>query len=110
MSNKKNKAFFAEKIKEIEKKNILDIKKIKEIEKNINDLKLEIRVKASENGKLFGSITNKHILQIFEKNNIFIKKNNVIIDNIINKIGNYEIIVDLKNNIKIKKTLSIIKE
>merc|ERR1711976_162061 len=89
LSNKKNKAFFADKIKEIETKNTLDVKKAKEMEKNINDIKLEIKVKSSENGKLFGSITNKHILQIFEKSGLLIKKNSIIIKNVINKIGNH---------------------
>jgi len=110
LSNKKNRSFFQEKIEEIEKKNELSIKQSEEKKIKINNVKLEIRVKSSEKGKLFGSITSKHIIQIFEKHKIDIEKNEVQIQNIINQIGEHDIVINLKNNIKIKKVLSVIKE
>ena len=48
--------------------------------------------------------------KIFEKNNISVAKNDVGIDGIINKVGIYDITINLKNNVKLKKKLSIIKE
>jgi len=110
LSNKKNLLFFQDKIKEIEMKNELNNKETEEKKKKIEDIKLEIKVKSSEKGKLFGSITSKHIIQIFEKNGVKLEKSEIIIQDVINKLGNHDININLKNNIKIKKDLLVIKE
>jgi len=110
IANKKNKLFLSKKLKEIEKNNALEIEKIKEKENIINNIELKIIAKASDKGKLFGSITNKNIASIFEKHNIIIPKNDINTQCIINEIGSYEIIINLKNNIKIIKQLNVIKE
>jgi large subunit ribosomal protein L9 len=110
LANKKNRDFFSKKIDEIEKNNLMDIEKTREKENIIKNMNLEISVKTIDNEKLFGSITNKHISTLFEKNNITVAKNDIEIDGIINKVGIYDITINLKNNIKLKKKLSIIKE
>lgn len=110
LSNKKNRDFFQKKLKEIEKNNHENIEKIKEKQNIINDIKLEIKVKASDSGKLFGSITNKHISQLFEKHDISIMKSDIEVSEIINIVGIHNITINLKNNIKVDKTLSVIKE
>jgi large subunit ribosomal protein L9 len=110
LANKKNRDFFQNKIKEIEKNNEIDIEKLKEKQEIINNLELEIKVKASESGKLFGSITNKHISQLFDKYNVSVMKNEIEASEIINTVGIHNITINLKNNIKIDKKLSVIKE
>jgi len=110
VSNKKNKLFISKKLQELEKNNVHDAEKLKEKEESINNIELKIIAKASDKGKLFGSITNKNIAAIFEKNDIMIPKNDINTQCIINEIGSYEIIINLKNNIKIKKQLNVIKE
>merc|ERR1712110_521043 len=67
LANKKNRSFFQEKIKEIEKQNDFDIKKSQEKKNKIKEIKLEIFAKVSEKGNLFGSVTNKSINQLFKK-------------------------------------------
>jgi len=110
LANKKNRDFFQNKIKEIEKNNDANIEKLKEKQNIIDNIKLEIKVKASDSGKLFGSITNKHISQLFEQHNISVMKSDIETNEIINTIGSHNITINLKNNIKIDKTLSVIKE
>jgi len=110
LANKKNTLFFQEKIKEIEKKNLLDAKQAEEKKDKIDNINLQISVKASEKGKLFGSITSKNIVQAFEKQNITLEKNEIQIQSVINKLGDHDIVISLKNNIKIKKVLSVIRE
>jgi len=70
LANKKNRDFFSKKIEEIEKNNLMDIEKTREKENIIKNMNIEISVKTTDNEKLFGSITNKHISTLFEKNNI----------------------------------------
>merc|ERR1712110_329892 len=91
ISNKKNKLSLSKKLQEIEKNNANDAEKLKEKANAINNIELKIIVKASDKGKLFGSITNKNISMIFEKNNIIIPKNDINTQCIINEIGSYEI-------------------
>jgi large subunit ribosomal protein L9 len=110
LANQKNRSFFQEKIKEIERKNDLNIKETQDKKNIINGMKLAIYVKSSEKGKLFGSITSKNIVQLFEKHNVKIEKNDIKIDSVINTIGDHNITIHLKNNIKIEKTLSVIRE
>ena len=110
LANKRNRSFFQNKIKEIEKKNNLDMKELELKKEAINNMQLEMSVKSSEKGKLFGSVTNKHISKLFEENDIKVEKNEIKIDGVINKTGDYEIFINLKNNIKVKKTLSVKKE
>merc|ERR1712157_255859 len=61
LANKKNKSFFQEKIKEMEVKNDLNTRESRDKQDAINKINLEISARVSENGKLFGSITNKNI-------------------------------------------------
>jgi large subunit ribosomal protein L9 len=110
LSNKKNRSFFEKKIQEIEKNNNIDKEEANKKKDLIESMKLEMQVKTSDGNKLFGSVTNKNIAQIFEENNISIEKNDIEIEGIINKIGEYDIKINLKNNVKMTKKLSIISE
>jgi len=110
ISNKKNRLFFQNKLKEIEKNNIINIEKTKEKEKIINELSLVIKSKCSDKGKLFGSITNKNISSLLESHNVYVQKSDIDTQGIINQLGKYEILINLKNNIKIKKEISIVQE
>lgn len=110
LSNKKNRTFFEKKIQEIEKSNNID-KEATDKKKNlIDNMVLEMKVKTSDGNRLFGSVTNKNIAQIFEENDISVEKNDIEIEGIINKIGTYDIKINLRNNIKVIKKLSIISE
>lgn len=110
LSNKKNRDFFQNKINEIEKNNSAEMEKIKTKLDIIKNLKLETKVKCSEKGKLFGSITSKNISMVFKKHDIEIEKVNIKMNGIINQIGKHEITINLANNINIKKILSVVKE
>lgn len=110
LSNKKNKSFFHEKIKEIERKNDLSIKKSQNRQDQVKNIKLEVSAKVSEKGNLFGSITNKNISLLFQEHGLKIDKNDIKINSVINQIGDHNIIINLENNIKVEKTLSVIRE
>lgn len=110
IANKKNRLFFEKKIAEVKKNNLLNIEKIKEKEKKILDLDLKILVKITDKGKLFGSITSKDVIKLLKKNSIVISKNSIIIKDIIDKPGIYNIIININNNIKVNKKLSVIKD
>jgi len=64
--------------KEAEKKEG-ELKEVKELAEKINNISLEIKVKAGEEGKLFGSVTSKDIVEtLFEKHGIELDKKKLL--------------------------------
>lgn len=110
LSNKKNRLFFKDKIKDIEKTNKKENEEVKNKEEKIKQLEVNIKVKCSTKGSLFGSVSNKQISQFFKENNIDLEKNDIEVQNVINKIGKYEIIINVGKNKKIKKNISVLEE
>lgn len=110
LANKKNRIFFQEKMKEIEIDNEINIQKSKQKEQILKNIELKFFVKTSEKGNFFGSINVKNIINLLKENGVEVEKNDIKIKEIINQIGTYNITIDLKNNIKIDKKLSVMKE
>jgi len=87
-------------------KNMIERKKIRIIEesrkmlKEIKSLKLFIISKATNKGKLFGSISNKDIEAIFIKNGYNINYNNIVINTPIKTIGSHSITITLLKDVE----------
>ena len=60
----------------------------RELAKKISDITLVIKAKSGENGKLFGSVTNKEIAQELKKqHNITIDRKKIVLDEPIKQLG-----------------------
>ena len=74
-----------------------DKKEAEEIAKRLKDITVKIRVKAGENGRLFGAVTSKEISEALKKDyNIDVDKKKVLLQESIKAAG--VTIVDLKLN------------
>ncbi len=80
------------------------IKKMKEMKKERDALKMKkqlekvsltVKVKASEDGKLFGSVSTKQIEELLQEKGFKIDKHNILIEEPIKEVGVYTIKVKL---------------
>lgn len=82
----------------------------KEVASKMEALEFAVKVKISENGKIFGSITTANLTKIFEDNGFKINKRDILLSNNIKEIGKYEINVRLHPEVIAKTKLSVINE
>lgn len=78
----------------------------KELKEQIENVKVIIKAKAGEAGKLFGTITNKEIAKHLEDDhNIVVDKKKIVVKNPIKSVGQYH--VDIKLHPKVTASLSV---
>lgn len=83
-----------------------ELAKAKELKEQIENVKVVIKAKAGEAGKLFGTITNKEIAKHLEdEHNIVIDKKKIVVKNPIKSVGQYH--VDIKLHPKVTASLSV---
>ncbi len=86
----------------------LDKQKAMEIAEQLNKLQLNLKVKAGENGKIFGGITSKEISEELKKqNNIDIDKKKIVLSETIKNLGRFSVDIKLYEGITAKLTVSI---
>lgn len=89
-------------------------KKIKLTAQNISEklsnMKLVIKAKAGEEGKLFGSVTSKDISDALRKEGFDIDKKKIIIDEQIKRLGEYSVTVKLHPDVSSQLRLEVIQE
>ena len=92
-------------------KKSLEVEEYKKQAEIINKLTLEIKVKAGENGKIFGGVTPKEISEeLSKKNNISIDKKKIALKETIKNVGRYTADVKFGDGINAKLALNIIPE
>ena len=83
-----------------------DLKEAKEIAEKLKKITLKFRVKAGDNGKLFGGVTAKEISEAIKKEyNISVDKKKILLNETIKNVGVTK--VDLKLNEGVMATVSI---
>ncbi len=93
----------------LEKQEIKKLEEAKRIADQLSKNKLTIKVKAGDNGKIFGSVTSKEISELItEKTGIEVDKKKVSIEeNHIKTVGSYKIIVKLHTDVKAEIELKV---
>jgi large subunit ribosomal protein L9 len=86
------------------------INSAKEIAFKMETSKFVAKVKMSEDGKVFGSITTANLAKIFEDNGFKVNKRDILLLDNIKEIGNREINVRLHPEVVAKIKLSVINE
>lgn len=77
----------------------------------IEKLIIELKIKAGENGKTFGSITNKEIAEGIEKESkIVVDRKDVMLEEPIKSIGKYDVKVKLHKDIIATVKVSVVEE
>ncbi|MCS6985696.1 MAG: 50S ribosomal protein L9 [Leptospiraceae bacterium] len=92
--------------KKIEKRQ----KTAKEIAEKLNGLEITIAVKTGEEGKLYGSVTNLHIARALHEKGFSIDKKNILLDEAIKNLGDYEIPIKLHEQVQAIVKLHVVAE
>lgn len=86
----------------------LEIQKAKELANIIDKIELLIKVKAGENGKIFGGVTNKEISEELKKvHNLEIDKKKIVLKENIKNLGRFNVDVRLYEGIVSKLTVKV---
>jgi len=85
-----------------------ELQEAKELAKKISEVKVLIKAKAGEGGKIFGSITVKEIAeQLKEQNNINIDKRKIILNEPIKALGTKIIEIKIYPEVIAKLTVNV---
>ena len=89
-------------------KKSLEIAEFKKQAEIINKLTLEIKVKAGENGKIFGGVTPKEISEALNKNhNLQIDKKKISLKETIKTVGRFSVDVKFGDGVNAKLTIEV---
>ncbi len=105
-ANKENLAELDEHLKELQKQEDKNIKEANENKEKIENTEVTIKVKAGENGKLFGSITNMDIKKALDEKNIEVDKKKIDKADI-DSLGDYEIVIKVYQQISAKLKVKV---
>ncbi|QNU67094.1 50S ribosomal protein L9 [Ruminiclostridium herbifermentans] len=85
-----------------------EIAQAKEMANKIKDITLTLKVKAGDNGKLFGSITSKDIAEAMKtQQKLEIDKKKIVMPDSLKSVGTFEVEVKLYPEISSKFTVKI---
>ncbi|MCL2873355.1 MAG: 50S ribosomal protein L9 [Defluviitaleaceae bacterium] len=97
----KNKALVAKAEKELEN--------AKEFAASLNEKKINIKVKMGENGKLFGSVTNKEIAQaLLDQIGVSIDKKKIVLNEPIKTVGEKDVEIKVMHDVSAKIIVNVI--
>ena len=92
-------------------KKSLEIEEFKKQAEVINKLNLNLKVKAGENGKIFGGVTSKEISEELKKqHNMEIDKKKIVLKETIKNIGNFSVEIKFGEGVSAKLALTIVAE
>lgn len=95
-----------------DKKNKEDllIKECKEMKKKLEKLEIVFKVKTGAQDKVFGSISSKQISSELEKKGYKIDKKKIVIPDVINTLGTYNVTINLHADVVSNLKIKLIKE
>lgn len=86
----------------------LELDEAKKLAEKISKIQLNIKVKAGENGKIFGGVTNKEISEELKKvHNIEIDKKKIQLKENIKNLGRYSVDVKLYEGVMAKLAVKV---
>lgn len=86
------------------------LKEAQDLGKKIEEMKVVLKSKAGENGRLFGSITTKDIAELLLKQHkIKVDKKKIVMKDNIKTLGTFEVEIKLHSKVKAKLTVEVVK-
>ena len=108
-ANKANLAKFEKRRAELEQKALLRHEEALKRQQTIQALPaIIITAKASEEGKLFGSITTRDIVEALQKLNAPIEKRDIRLPHSLRAIGEYDIVIELDSDLTAQIKINIV--
>jgi large subunit ribosomal protein L9 len=111
VANPKNTAKFEERRAELEKVEAANLSAAKERAAQLDDIKVIIRSKSGDEGKLFGSIGTRDIADALSASGIEVDRSEVNLpDGVIRSLGDYDIAIQVHHDVTSTIHLSVIDE
>jgi len=76
----------------------------------IEVLTLSVTARASEDGRLYGSVSAQDILEVLEKNQVPVEKRRIQLDDPIKAVGDYQVPIRLLGDVTASLTVSVAAE
>ena len=108
--NPHNEQYYKQRVKTIEHRNEVVSSKTSMLAEKINSLKITLKRKMHDDGKLYGSINATEIVDVLAEKGISIAKNQVEFGKSIKAKGTYDIVIKLSTKLKPTISLSIVPE
>ena len=93
-----------------EKRKAEEKREAEELGKKLEEMKIVVKAKSGEGGRLFGAITSKQIAEALAANNIKIDKRKIELDEPIRTLGVTQVPVKLHPEVKAKLNVQIAEE
>ena len=109
-SSKRNIAFVEEKRKNIELKITKEEQASQAIFDSLKNVEISMEVEVGENDKLFGSVTTMDLQKALNEQNIEIEKQDILLDNPIKSLGEYDIPIKVTSSLKQNIKVNVVKK
>jgi large subunit ribosomal protein L9 len=76
----------------------------------IEALTLSVTARASEDGRLYGSVSSQDVLEVLEKNQVPVEKRRIQLDDPIKAVGDYQVPIRLLGDVTASLTVSVAAE
>ena len=81
-----------------------------ELKEKIDQISLTITAEAKENEELYGSISQNQILKLLSTEGVELDKDSLVLDEPINKLGVYNLVVNLYTSVKASLRVWVVKK
>ncbi len=88
---------------------VYDLEKSKELSEELQNTNVTIAVKAGEEGKIFGTVTNIHIADALKEKGFDIDRRRIKVDDDVKQLGEYTATIDLHEEVEAKLTFWVVK-
>jgi large subunit ribosomal protein L9 len=105
-----NEKFYANKIRQVVHRKEVVNSKTSILAENIKSLKITIKRKLHDDGKLYGAISSQEIADLLGKQGINVSKSQVLIDKSIKSKGTHEVTIKLTSQLKPTMTVVVVSE
>lgn len=106
----KNEAFYQTQEKEVEDRKEVIATQTSMLAEKINSLKLTLKRKIHDDGKLYGAVNANEIVELLAKKGISVSKNQVVIDKSIKEKGSYKVRIKLSSRLNPTVTVMVVSE
>lgn len=101
---------FKQRVIQLDKRKEIVETKTSMLAERIKALKITMKRKIHDNGKLYGSIATSEIADLLTEQGISIAKNQILLDKSIKETGSYEVTVKLTSRLQPAFTLKVVGE
>lgn len=107
---KENEPFYVNRVKKVENRKEVIETQTSMLAEKIKNLKITLKKKAHDDGKLYGAVNATEIVDLLAKKGIVIAKNQVKIDKSIKTKGAFNVTIKLTSRLQPKLSLNIVPE